>query len=373
MNLVFDTNIIHKDFYLKGPRITKLCSAADNLGYKLMVPDVVIDEMVNQYRKKMLQHLSGYSEVLSMLSHIKGIDNRFNSDGFLKDKVSEYESFLRKRIKELGITVIDYPKVDLKTLVSKELNVKKPYREYKDEIIGYRDSLIWESVKSVCKLPQALIEDTQIEFLTENTRDFAGTDKKLHSDLVLELSNAGFAENCVTLVPNVEEFFKNRIDPELEELEQIKDSILKSGKFNRFNASEELSKALNQDYINVVINESDFDSGERCYLPRYIEDPTINFVNEPVLNDVSVRQLSDQTVLVEIMAKVSIDMDYFIYKPDYCICDDEQNTFIIDDDWNDYYMLCEGSAIIYATVSFHTTAKLGKILSVDVLVNEVDI
>lgn len=371
MKLIFDTNIIHEDFHLAGPRITKLCSAAEKLGYELMIPVVVVDEMVNQYRKKMLQYLSGYAGVLKMVSRLQGIEDKFNRDEFLNSKVSEYESFIRKRVKELGITVIDYPKVDIKTLVSKELNVKKPYREYKNEIIGNRDSLIWESVKSICKPPVSLTEDPQIEFLTENTKDFAGADKKLHPDLVLELKTAGFAENCVILLPNVKEFFKNIIDPELKELEQIKEALINSGKFNRFDITEELSRVLDQDYISEVINDSDFESGEHYYLPRYIEDPTVNFVNEPIVESVSVRQLSDQTVLVEIMAKVSADMDYFVYKPDYYIYEDELDVSIIDDNWNDYYMLCEGSAVVYANLSFHTTAKLRKILSVDVQVSEV--
>lgn len=140
-----------------------------------------------------------------------------------------------------------------------------------------------------------------------------------------------------------------------------------------FNVSEALSKALNQDYIYGVINESDFESGEHYYLPRYIEDPTINYVNEPIVEGVSVKQLSDQTVLVEIMAKVTADMDYFVYKPDYYIYEDERNVSIVDDNWSDYYMLCEGSVIVYAKLPFLTTTTLGKILSADVQVNEIEV
>lgn len=45
-------------FHLHDPRITKLCRAAEKLSYDLIVPEVVVDEMVNQYRKKKPQHIS---------------------------------------------------------------------------------------------------------------------------------------------------------------------------------------------------------------------------------------------------------------------------------------------------------------------------
>ncbi len=41
MKLVLDTNVIHDDYMLHDPRITKLSSAAPSLGYEVLVPEVV--------------------------------------------------------------------------------------------------------------------------------------------------------------------------------------------------------------------------------------------------------------------------------------------------------------------------------------------
>ena len=71
MKLVLDTNVIHGDFFFFFPRITKLCSAAPSLGYDVLVPEVVFDEVVNQYRKKLLQSMSGYSAVVKMIDEVK--------------------------------------------------------------------------------------------------------------------------------------------------------------------------------------------------------------------------------------------------------------------------------------------------------------
>ena len=86
MKLVLDTNVIHDDFMLHGPRITKLCSAAPSLGYDVLVPEVVFDEVVNQYRKKLLQSMSGYSAVVKMIDEVKtGAKSSFEREAFVKN------------------------------------------------------------------------------------------------------------------------------------------------------------------------------------------------------------------------------------------------------------------------------------------------
>ncbi|MBQ3722789.1 MAG: DUF4935 domain-containing protein [Bacteroidales bacterium] len=371
MKLVFDTNIIHKDFHLHGSRIIKLTSAANQLGYDLMIPDIVVDEMVCQYRKVLLQHLPGYAELLMLVTRTQGRAEKLDKDSFINDKTKEYEAFFRSRLNALGIKVINYPKVDIKELVSKELNIKKPFKEFKEGNVGYRDALIWETIKSECSIQKALIEDPQIVFLSENTKDFAGSDNALHPDLVQELKNAGLAENCVMLISDVITFFETQINTELELLEQIKNALVKIGKFNRFEINEEVKRVLNEEYVTEVLEETDYDGGEHFHLPGYMEDPTISSVNTPTIEDVTVRRLTDQTVLIEVEVTVNVDLNFFVFKADYLLIDEDKAPSILDDDWNDHYMWCEGSVDVPFQLAFRTTPKLGKILSVDVQVEEV--
>lgn len=371
MKLIFDTNIIHKDFHLNGSRIIKLTSAANQLGYDLMIPDIVVDEMVCQYRKDLLQHLPGYSELLKLVTRTRGREEKLDKDSFINDKTKEYESFLRSRLKTLGIKVINYPNIDIKELVSKELNTKKPFKALKEGNIGYRDALIWETIKSECSIPTALIEDPQIEFLSENTKDFAGADNALHPDLVQELKNAGLAENCVMLISDVKTFFETTIDTELELLEQIKGALVKIGKFNRFELNEEVERVLDEEYVTEILEETDYDSGVHYHLPGYMEDPTISSVNTPTIDDVTVRRLTDQTVLIEVKVTVNVELNFFVFKADYFLIDEDNAPYILDDDWNDHYMWCEGSVDVPFQLAFRTTPKLGKILSVDVQAEEV--
>ena len=374
MKLVLDTNVIHGDFLLHGPRITKLCSAAPSLGYEVLIPEVVCDEMVNQYRKKLLQNMSGYSAVVKMIDEVRtGTKSSFEKDIFINKSVDDYKPVLQSRLHELGIHIIPYPSVDAKRLVSKDLLLKKPFREVKEETIGLCDAMIWESIKSICDRPTALIEDPQIEFLCANTKDFAISINTLHPDLVSELKEAGYLENCVELVSDIDEFFKKKIDAELEELNGIKNALLKTGKYNRFDIAEEASKILNEDFMEENLLESDFDSGNYVHLSGYCEDPTIRYVNEPKIKEIEVRRLADQTVLIEAKTIVLVEMDYFVYAADYYLIDDDKQPAILDDNWNDHYYWVEGTVEVTTALTFRTTAKVGKVLSQDAEITDVEL
>ena len=337
MKLVLDTNVIHGDFLLHGPRITKLCSAAPSLGYEVLIPEVVCDEMVNQYRKKLLQNMSGYSAVVKMTDEVRtGTKSSFEKDIFINKSVDDYKPVLQSRLHELGIHIIPYPSVDAKRLVSKDLLLKKPFREVKEETIGLCDAMIWE-------------------------------------DLVSELKEAGYLENCVELISDIDEFFKKIIDAELEELNGIKNALLKTGKYNRFDIAEEASKILNEDFMEENLLESDFDSGNYVHLSGYCEDPTIRYVNEPKIKEIEVRRLADQTVLIEAKTIVLVEMDYFVYAADYYLIDDDKQPAILDDNWNDHYYWVEGTVEVTTALTFRTTAKVGKVLSQDAEITDVEL
>ena len=95
-------------------------------------------------------------------------------------------------------------------------------------------------------------------------------------------------------------------------------------------------------------------------------------MNDPIIDDVMVRRLSDQSVLIEVLARVSVDFDFFIENTNYLALDIDQLPIVLEKNWNDYYMWCEGSATVSSSMAFRATPKLGKVLSVEVQVIGVD-
>lgn len=367
MRLFLDTNIIHGDFYLQGSRISKLCSAAPKLGYELMIPEVVYDEMVDQYRRELEKHFASYERVVSLTNRTRSgsIVKRLDRVSFLEEKITEYRTMFSTRLDDLHIRIIPYPAVDIKMLVSKELLRKKPFKEVKEHGVGYRDALIWETIKVLCVPQEELIDErAQIEFLTENTADFADSDGNLHPSLVEELNAKGCMGDCVLLISNVQEFFETQIDKELENLENIKNALLDKGKFNRFNLEQELGSLLNKDFLEKEILDSDFDSGELRYLPGYFEEPSIILIDNPIPQEISVRRLEDGSVLIEVNVSISLTLDFFVFVPDYYnYLESDKRVDVIDWNWNEHYILAERTVTVLTSLSFKTTPSLGKALS----------
>lgn len=367
MRLFLDTNIIHGDFYLQGSRISKLCSAAPKLGYELMIPEVVYDEMVDQYRRELEKHFASYERVVTLTNRTRSgsIIKRLDRVSFLEEKITEYRTMFSTRLDDLHIRIIPYPAVDIKMLVSKELLRKKPFKEVKEHGVGYRDALIWETIKVLCVPQEELIDErAQIEFLTENTADFADSDGNLHPSLVEELKAKGCLGNCVQLISNVQEFFETQIDKELENLENIKNALLDKGKFNRFNLEQELESLLNKDFLEKEILDSDFDSGELRHLPGYYEEPSIILIDNPIPQEISVRRLEDESVLIEVNASISLTLDFFVFVPDYYnYLENDKRVDVIDWNWNEHYLLAERTVTVLTSLSFKTTPSLGKALS----------
>jgi len=367
MRLFLDTNIIHGDFYLQGSRISKLCSAAPKLGYELMIPEVVYDEMVDQYRRELEKHFASYERVVSLTNRVRSgsVVKRLDRVSFLEEKRTEYRTIFSTRLNDLHIRVIPYPAVDIKMLVSKELLRKKPFKEVKEHGVGYRDALIWETIKVLCVPQEELMDErAQIEFLTGNTADFADSDGNLHPSLVEELIAKGCLGNCVLLISNVQEFFETQIDKELENLENIKNALLDKGKFNRFNLEQELGSLLNKDFLEKEIFDSDFDSGELRYFPGYYEEPSIILIDNPIPQEISVRRLEDESVLIEVQASISLTLDFFVFVPDYYnYLENDKRVDVIDWNWNEHYILAERTVTVLTSLSFKTTPSLGKALS----------
>lgn len=367
MKLILDTNIIHGDFFLQGSRISKLCNAAPKLGYELMIPEVVYDEMVDQYRRELEKHFASYERLVSLTNRARSgnVVKRLDRVSFLQDRITEYQTVFSTRLVDLKIQVIPYPTVDIKLLVSKELLRKKPFKEVKEHGVGYRDALIWETVKSLCVPQEELIDErSQIGFLTENTDDFADSDGSLHPTLVEELNAKGCLGNCVQLISNVQKFFETQIDKVLENLDNIKNALLDKGKFNRFNLEQELDSLLNKDFLEKEVFDADFDSGELLYLPGYYEEPSIFLIDNPIPQDISVRRLEDESVLIEVEASISLTLDFFVFVPDYYnYLENDKKVEVIDWNWNEHYLLAERTVTVLTSLSFKTTPSLGKTLS----------
>ena len=142
---LLDTNVIYRDYKLDSGWVYKLSDAAKKLGYEVLIPEVAVDEIFHQYRDELVKAYDKYCKGANLLSDLglKPIKLTTGED-YIETTLKEKKRLYLKRLNELGFSVLPYPKTKHEQIVAKELSGRKPFSSSKK---GYRDSLIWETVK----------------------------------------------------------------------------------------------------------------------------------------------------------------------------------------------------------------------------------
>lgn len=337
-HIILDTNVIHNDYHLTGTRITTLCSSANNLNHTIYIPEVVIDEFVKQYKEEVDECTKLYNSSLKKLIKLKMMDPK---SGLINSSYRDFEKKVYERLKELNVKVLDYPKTDHKTIVLKELYKKKPFKDSKK---GYRDALIWESVKQFSK---GLKDSDKLIFISENTNDFAVKGGgQLHEDLEVDLTNAGINMKFVVYISRVDKYIEDIIVKESQQINLALGSLKETGKIEDLDVMENLEIYFTKDSLNVYI-KGDYFAQSPVYVPNFYEDPEITEIDISNLSFNSVSKISDDDILIKCEAKVDVEMDVYISRGDLCLLDDGKEPYIYDYEWNEHYVAANDIANFY--------------------------
>lgn len=345
MKIILDTNIITKDYSLQGGRVLKLSDAAKKLGYEVFIPEVVVDEILHQYGEELREAHQKYLKGVRALGRMGYEVKKATEEDFVEKEIEEKSQWYLKRLEDLSIKVLPYPTTKHHDIVYKEPHGKKPFANSQK---GYRDSLIWETVLGQLIPVKELLYDTQVLFLSSNTHDFAAKDNALHPDLIADFTNKGFLENAVELVTDIDKFFNETINGELEELENIAKLLKDKHKFNRVNLDDELRILLYDEYVlgDALIRE---DEDGNSLFPQVYESPNVQAVSLKSINSVIVHCLQDDTSIVDCEINVNADFEFFLFKGDYALLDEDSPIFVIEREWNEHYILAATRLILQRT------------------------
>ena len=369
MKIIIDTNIINKDYKLHGKYIVTLSGAAAKLGYDVCVPEVVVDEIVSHYKDELSEahdtYLKGVSKLKKLLPEMP---KSMISEGTVEDQLQKFRVQYEVELQAKNIKILPYPNVAHKSIVAKELDNKKPF---KDSQKGYRDSLIWETVKSELIPAKDLFDESQILFLTRNTKDFA--DKNgLHQDLKDELLALGYSDTVVELVTDCEKFFKDVIRPEFEELDKIKEALNAKGSYNRISVQNDIAQLFNIQFVEHMLDAID-EYGFQVYVPLYCEDPYVEFVDDPSVKIESVIRLEDETVMIGCNVRIGAEISYYIERSNFLdVCDDIR-PHVMNYEHNEHYLEVSNLIELNVDANIRTTKKLSKILTTEVIPRSIDI
>lgn len=363
MKIIIDTNIIHHDYHLHGKHILTLTDVATRLGYEVLIPEVVVDEIESQFCEEVSSAVDGYYKSLTKIVDLSlaKLKNPLPED-FCETQCHDFRIEYEAALSEMKIRILPYPKVPHKDLVAKELHQRKPFRDSKK---GYRDALIWETVKEELIPSKDLLDECQILFLTENTRDFADGNF-LHPDLVQELLNLGFKENVIELRTDCNKFFETEIFPQFQELDNIKQALNTKGSYNRISIKEDFAPLFGPDFVDYIATDVD-DMGLNTRLPLYCETPYVESVYDPVITTESVIRLADGSVLISCNVTIDAEISYYLERSNMVDAFENAKPHIINPEHNDHYMEASNMIELRVKVNFRASRMLSKLISTEVI------
>jgi rRNA-processing protein FCF1 len=323
MNIVLDSNIIFDNWYLTGPNITVLQRHIKLGGSKLFIPEIVILEVKNLFKKRITQYAQSVKELNNLLS---GLNKNVAFHDI--DKMLElYDKALAKRLEALKAKTPTYNDIPQKNVASRALSQRKPFAESGK---GYKDTLIWETILQRIADPK-----DKTFFITKNHKDFASEKhtKKLHPHLLDDLSANQLPADSVCLYPDIKSFVVDNILPYLKQIADDAVKELETGKYKSFSLKKWFIK--NRDNIISSANKHI----ETLLSEPELENPSIAYIEDPEELSVDNLRLTDaNTVYIDATVTADSVIDVFIFKSSYGFVSDEYPVEIQEYDWNEHYM-----------------------------------
>jgi hypothetical protein len=299
-HIVLDATAYRADPLLRGNAFRILLAGLGRVGAKLLVPEVVFDEVVNGFRER-LQLLAARADAVETDARRLGLSAEVFTQRI--DVATETEKYRTTLLHELGVELLPLPDLSHHELVKRALQRRKPFNQ---SGAGYRDALIWQHVLDSLKSTSQ-----NVCFVTANRRDF-WDGKALHTHLIEDLANAGIAADRLHLHEKLEDLNAALILPRLEHLNRVFDEISK-GEWGKFNLTHWV-----YDHILDAIRDEDLgqflsrlhDEGASVYLSK------IKRVYKVTVDDV--RAIPDGKVLIsastKIQAEISVTIDWDEYQ-----------------------------------------------------------
>lgn len=204
--VVLDTNAIHSDSWLTSEPGKKLLELAGGGSCVVVYPQVVIDELLRQ-RREAAEH--AHTQAAKGISDMAkaGVDvTKTTAD--LKASFQKIDADLDAAFASViardGVTVEPVPNVRVAEILNRDLARKRPFMEVpvkqKPASVGFRDTLIWETVLAVVEPSQ---DYEKVLFVTADKGFLAEDSKSLHSDLLDDLDERYGDRDSVVSVKNV--------------------------------------------------------------------------------------------------------------------------------------------------------------------------
>lgn len=366
MNIVIDTNIFYNNWYLEGLNINLLEGLIEAEEIRLIIPEIVLLEIKNLYRKELEQLLRKVGDNAQQLSRFAPGKDIVTSDLKLDELCADYNNTIDKRLKHLQAEITGHKDVPHKVLIEKSLKTIKPFKE-KDQ--GYRDALLWDVILNKIADPT-----TNTYFITNNVNDFGEKEEdkiRLHKQLVLELESKGLPKNSVVLYTNLTDFVREIIIPYV--VKRIKEAV--KGTIQKIKVISAINIWLSENRETVIktIKDKKGNILNYSYEIRQLEDIEIKDLSHSEKIDIeNFNIIGNQKAYVNARTNADLVLEGLLSKSDYHVLENKAylELEILDFEWSKLYMLVQAAIRVPISLTILWDIEKLNIIEVEIDVKE---
>ena len=273
-----DTNVLYPDPFLEKPLVRTIMAAEEHAGLKLVIPEVVVDELHNCVAKRLDKIIGAGEKASREFSELSG---RMGYQGTFHVGVMERHAVLdrfERRMNQLDREgrVRKYPCVSSAELAQRSIKQQLPFQD-KDR--GMRDTLIWLTVK------EFLLEESEtslkVILVTKDNRAFLDDNRiELHENLKKELQSEGIHKDLVIVQQSFRDVIAKFISSKLSDNDFVS-AAFKGGRIEDFADRDHKIALMARDWI--LEHGSIFDG---VYVGRDYDDIDFDGLSDVLLEDV---------------------------------------------------------------------------------------
>lgn len=201
MDIILDSSILYSNWFLDTNNFKSIFSYLRFTNSKLLLPEIVIDETIGNYKKEIEIIVAKQKKTNSLIEKLR---LKPEPELDIEKNIKNYKDFLYKTLpKELPVGIVPYEPEHYKSVIRRAIDRKKPCCPNGEQI---RDAGIWLSVISFCKKNK-----NPIVFIADDKAFYNAETNQLHDELAQEVKNENIK---LTYYRNIDNFMHSEFFPE---------------------------------------------------------------------------------------------------------------------------------------------------------------
>ena len=273
--IIPDTNVLYSDPFLEGALIRTILAAESQTDIRLVIPEVVVDELRNHVEEELNDTLKSAAKVRRDVARLSGLSQYavdFNMSPEQREAVLDrFDRRIGQFAREGRILM--YPSASPKELARRSIKDQAPFNE-NDR--GMRDTLIWLTTKEY--VINGRDTGCRISLVTQDKAFLNKRKTKLNESLALELEGAGIPHDAVTVLPTLQSVVETFVAGKLPYAEWVKVAI-EGGRIDDFTPD---SDAVSLEVTDWILKN-----------PESLEVGDYFFVEFDVVEDVAFQNMEE--------------------------------------------------------------------------------